>query len=383
MPNKPNPYYGGNFRNPMIANLFRDLSGLIPDQSQVPRLQSQIMADQARAAASHSTADLNRAKTSGVLDKNAAMNTPPSMLAELFLSGGKVSDSMALDPDWRSTMEQNASSTAIPQDLLTPVGEYQPVFSGTSAQEKIAMAIQEALMRGVNLTDIAKFAGQGGYLNNVNAGNPDAGMGFIPLFGSNPTANTALSTGRQDEMSARDSREAISLEGVRQQGRERLAAMKFEIGPDGKVKAGARPPPTPNISGADVKRIGEAVDQQATALGFTLEPSARLAIVSEVTRRMQIPDSDTFKNPATSLDSVVQDLQDGLLMGLEINKQKAPWYSFADDKNIVKRTPGQSRQNLRKDPDSLGRAKQAISQGASRDAVIQRLIENGIDPAGL
>ena len=426
MPNRPNPYYSGGFQHRPIAELFRDLVNLSDRQQKVSAVPSQIEANQARADASLASAGLNRAKATGQLDKNAAMTSSPAMLAELFMSGGKVTDDFRMAPDWRERMDANTMSLKLPSDFLATgqgLPEYQPITSGMSAQDKIAQAIQEALIRGVSLPDIAKFAGQGGYLNQVNAGTPDAGMGYIPLFGSNPTTNTALSTTRQDAISARDAgeqqtrelavqglrnqgsldvaaqqgRNQTVLEGIRQQGRERLVAMKFEVGPDGKIRAGAKPPATPNISTLEVKRIRESVDTRAKEMNLTLESSARDAIVSEITRRMQTPNTDTFRNPMTALDSVLQDLQDNVLPGVESSVEQAPWYKiFGSDKTVVKRAPGAAQPaapqpaapqpaapKLRKDPDTLARARDAIAKGAPRDAVIRRLTDNGIDPSGL
>lgn len=78
--------------------------------------------------------------------------------------------------------------------------------------------------------------------------------------------------------------------------------------------------------------------------------------------------------------------------GIRVNRANiANWQAYLDGSEPPARSapagarqPSETRQGqLRKDDAALNRARQAIAQGAPRDAVIQRLRENGIDPAGL
>jgi hypothetical protein len=138
------------------------------------------------------------------------MVAPPTTLAELFMSGGRATD----DPLVRNPNYAEPPPTDYGL-MAGPAPESQSMFQpGRTANDKVAGAIQEALIRGVKVDDIAKLFGQGAFLNAVNAGKPDEGMGYMPLFGQMPNQNTALSTGRQDAMSARDADEDLAKQGT-------------------------------------------------------------------------------------------------------------------------------------------------------------------------
>jgi hypothetical protein len=208
MPTRPNPFY--QFQNPAIGQAFSGLAAIFGQQGNDAKTQSMIAENQAQARASDSLAGYRGEQTRGKRDINDAMATPPTTLAELFMSGGRATDDpLVRNPNYAEPPPTDfglmAGPTPEPQSMFQP---------NRTANDKVAAAIQEALIRGVKVDDIAKLFGQGAYLNSVNAGKPDEGMGYLPLFGQMPTANTALSTGRQDAMSARDAAEDLTKQGT-------------------------------------------------------------------------------------------------------------------------------------------------------------------------
>jgi hypothetical protein len=345
-------------------------------------------------------ADKYRAETEGIVSKNAALNAPPAMLAELFMSGGRVTDDPMLpNPNYNPDQQVGLPANF---DLTTPmpVTEYEPMFQpGRSAQEKMGMAMQEALIRGVKADDIAKIFAQGGYLNNVNAGTPEAGMPYMPLFGSAPTTSTALTTGSQDRMSARDAAEAqaqaFGVARIQGQNSANVANInqagqtaRFNSRPT--TGAGAKPPATPAVAPATIKAMTGVVNDRLGNMGFKgVDARVIDGLVAEASRRYQDPaQSGNFKNPASAVDSVLNDLNRGELPGFESATQ--PGGFFSRDKKTLSRqdaapapaaparaTPAAAKQ------DPLAAARDAIARGANREAVIKRLKDNGIDTKGL
>jgi hypothetical protein len=282
-------------------------------------------------------ADKYRAETEGIVSKNAALNAPPAMLAELFMSGGRVTDDPML-PNPKYTPDQQFG---LPLDFdlskPMPVTEYQPMFQpGRSAQEKMGMAMQEALIRGVPAEDIAKIFAQGGFLTNVNAGTPEAGMPYMPLFGQTPTTSTALTTGRQDTMSARDAKEALNqansvariqgqssanVANINQAGQDR----RFAIRPT--TAAGTKPSATPAVAPATVKDMTITINDRLGKLGFAdVDTRVVDGLVVEASRRYQDPNG-SFKNPAAAVDSVLNDLNRGNLPGFVPATQPSGFFS--------------------------------------------------------
>jgi hypothetical protein len=331
-------------------------------------------------------AEKYRAETEGITNKNQAMATSPAMLAELFMSGGRVTD----DPMLRNPNYNPDQQFGLPADfdLATPmpVNEYEPMFQpGRSAQDKMGMAIQEALIRGVPATDIAKLFAQGAFLNNVNAGTPEAGMPYMPLFGQKPTTNTALTTGRQDQMSARDAKESLNqattvagiqgqnsanVANINQAGQDRRFAIRPTTG-----AGGVRPGTVPTVTPAANKAMAGVVIERLNTMGFKgVDLRVVDGLVAEAGRRFQDPaQSGSFKNPTAAVDSVLNDLNRGTLPGFESATQ--PGGFFSRDKKTL------SRQDAA--PDPLAAARDAIARGANREAVIKRLKDNGIDIKGL
>jgi hypothetical protein len=208
MPARQNPFY--QFRNPAIGQAFSGLASIFAQQAPDPRTQSVIAEKQAQAGAAQALAGYRGEQTRGLRDTNSAMATPPTTLAELFMSGGRATDDpLVRNPNYVEPPPTDYSLTAgpapEPQSMLLP---------GRTANDKVAAAMQELLARGGKVDDLAKLFGQGAFLNQANAGTPDAGMGYMPLFGQMPTANTALSPARQDQMSARDAAEDLTKQGT-------------------------------------------------------------------------------------------------------------------------------------------------------------------------
>jgi hypothetical protein len=343
-------------------------------------------------------ADKYRAETEGIVSKNAALNAPPAMLAELFMSGGRVTDDPML-PNPKYTPDQQFG---LPLDFdlskPMPVTEYQPMFQpGRSAQEKMGMAMQEALIRGVPAEDIAKIFAQGGFLTNVNAGTPEAGMPYMPLFGQKPTTNTALTTGRQDQMSARDAKESLNqattvariqgqnsanVANINQDGQDR----RFAIRPT----TGERPTVTPTVTPAIGKAMKDTFSSRLEGMGFKgVDDRVIDGLLVEASKRFQDPaQAGNFKSVTAAVDSVLGDLSAGNLPGFESATQPGGWFS-RDKKTLSRPAPAAPAQaqppavKLKQDPKLIQDARNAIAKGAPREAVMQRLKDNGIDTKGL
>jgi hypothetical protein len=381
MATRSNPFY--QYRDPNLGNMFNGIAAVMAAPARSQR-------DEASAAQSLALANKYRAETTGVMSKNEALQAPPAMLAELFMSGGRATDDPML-PNPKYTPDQQFG---LPLDFdlsrPMPVAEYEPMFQpGRSAQDKVGMAMQEAIIRGIPAEDIAKIFAQGGYLNNVNAGNPDAGMGYMPLFGSAPTTSTALSTGRQDAMSARDADEALAqansvariqgqnsanVANINQAGQTARSNSRPTTGP------GAKPTTTPAVAPATIKAMAGVVSDRLGSMGFKgVDARVVDGLVSEASMRYQDPNG-SFKNPAAAVDSVLNDLSAGNLPGFQSATQPGGFFS-RDTKSLSRTAPAPAPAPGKQDP--LAAARDAIARGANRDAVIKRLKENGIDTKGL
>jgi hypothetical protein len=199
MPTRQNPFY--QYQNRAVGQAFNGLASIFSGAD--PVKQSMVTENQAQARSADATAGYRTEQTRGERNTNDAMMAPPTTLAELFLSGGRATDDpLQRNPNYTDPAPTDYSLSA--QPMAEPQSMFQPT---RTANDKVAAALQEALIRGVKVDDIAKLFGQGGYLNAVNSGKPEDGMGYMPLFGQMPNQNTALSVGRQDAMSARDAAE--------------------------------------------------------------------------------------------------------------------------------------------------------------------------------
>jgi hypothetical protein len=208
MPARNNPFY--RYRNPAVgygmnglaAAMFPDAAGMTPLQ------QSQIAENQAQTSAATALAGYRGEQTRGERDVNNAMVSAPTAIAELLLSGGVLqSDPMRANPDYKApTPIDFASILTNPAQINQPISS--PILPGATAQDKLAAAIQEATIRKIRLDDMLKAAGINGFTQRAAGQNPDSALAFAPFVGVSPNQNTALTTGRQDAISARDAGEA-------------------------------------------------------------------------------------------------------------------------------------------------------------------------------
>lgn len=392
MPIRSNPFY--TYQDPAVQQGFDGLAALMVGN----QAASKVPAPNAVALANKYNAE-----TAGIISKNDALNTPPAMLAELFLSGGRVTD----DPMVRNPNYTPDQQVGLPAnfDLATPmpVTEYQPMFQpGRTAQEKMGMAMQEALIRGVPAEDIAKIFAQGGFLANVNAGTPEAGMPYMPLFGQTPTTSTALTTGRQDAMSKRDADEALNqvtaVARIQGQNSANVARInqagqtdRFNNKPQ-KPAGGTKPPATPAVTPTTIKGMNNVLTQRLKDMGFSnVDPRVIDGLVSVASQRYQDPNS-AFKNPAAAVDTVLNDLNAGTLPGFE-SATKPGGFLGRDKKTLSRQNaapapapaaPAPAAKPLKPAPaETMSKARDAIARGADRNTVIERMRQNGFDPKGL
>lgn len=364
MPNsKPNPFFSPSYQNPALGGLAQSIASLFAQQPTAASPQDEALATQRNAAAMSSVAQAGKygAETSGIQDKNSAMRAAPSMLAELFLNGGQFQD----DP---LIMSGNADAGPAPANYGLDVASTQAtadspiasMFAPTAtARDRMGMAIQEHLARGGKMDDFAKILGQAKFYNEAAGGTPDEGMPFMPLFGSVPTTSTALTTGRQDQMSARDAGEAQSqamavarqsgensarVAGINQAGAmQRQLAKGSSGGSSGGASGGSGGKPTSNrapktVDAKVMRDIKAAVASQAQNAGFgEIDPSAMDFLSTEVAKRYQ-----ETSNIGTAVASLTEDLISGNLPGVSVDDERVPSFwkpeSMEDRKKVVKRS---------------------------------------------
>jgi hypothetical protein len=457
----------GGFLDPGIGALFQDI-GMAANAS----------AAGSRNDANEARASYDNARAQGQRDTNEAMRTAPATLAEIFANGGKLNDSQTqLAPDWQARLNEaqaplDYSATPSRPDTKT----ISSVFAteGMSAKEQMGMAIQEALARGVNIGDIAKFFGQGGYLKAANSDNPEDGMKFMPLFGAAANQNTAITERQQNKLEGNDTNRAFGvaninagsalavakqqginqrdlathkqpfdakMEQYKQDGRLRLAEYQFDL-KDGVVTS-AKPNQVPIISSKLTDGMRTGIATRAKEAGIVFEGGSENSILAEVLKRYQDPKliGNGYKNPTVALDSVIEDLQAGQFAKLQQGQEPPAggWTSFSNlfrgkDNKVGGRTtfnfapggstgtalsptspeaapaierptrpaapaftmpipapaappaaatPAARTGQMRRDPGALDDARRSIANGASRDKVLQRLQELGIDSTGL
>lgn len=393
MATKANPFY--KFRTPGMeqgmAGLAEVFSGGAADVK-----PSQIVENQAQARAADALASERSAKMQGQLDTNSAMLANPRFLAELFLNGGKATDDpVQLNPNYQAPAPANYDLTAKPV-----AGDVSSMFAPTvTATDKIGGALQELVMRGGKVDDLGKMLGQAGFLQNVQAGTADAGVGYMPLFGSPPTDKTALSTTRQDAMSARDASEklteATKVENIRAGSRVNVANIQQagaldrtsannvtreviatgKLNAPGKAGSGGKAPVVPKVSVADAKAMTGAIEAGLKEQGITVEPSVMTGLVAAAASRMQDPNRQgSYKNLAGAVDGLMVDLENNELEGF---KRKVTPRMLRSDKKTLERQPTAAK------ADPLSMARDAIDRGADPAKVKARLKENGIDTTGL
>jgi hypothetical protein len=214
MATRQNPFY--QYRNPAIGQAMNGLAAaMFPDVDQ--RNQSAAIENMAQADMANANAGKYREQTRGYRDVNDAMVTNPGAIAELFMGGGVLKDDpLRKNPNYKERAPIDFANILTQQ---LPPAQESMFMPGMSAQEKMAAAIQEATIRKIDLDRMMKAAGMSEFQRRAASDNPDSALAFAPFAGiTSPNAQTSLSSGRQDAISARDNNEAKSLEGVRQAG---------------------------------------------------------------------------------------------------------------------------------------------------------------------
>lgn len=425
MPYRQNPFY--QYANPGMGQAFEGLAATLFPGGKDALNTAHADSYAANADMSRAHAGKYREETRGLRDKNDASVAMPQALAELFMSGGNLKDDpMRRNPDYKEPAPIDWNNVLTTK--IEPVSDAPMFLGGTTAKDKMAAAIQEAQIRGMKMDDVLKAAGLAEYLRRMGGDKPDGALGFSPFAGVHaPNTQTALTTGRQDQISARDSAEANSLEGVRQAGansrnkysvdnkpvvagnntdtvvtpvqgkamgiqpdengryvvRGRTTLGTGQIQKPGslggedaqgreKVPAGGGGGKTAAVPVAAEKRMQAIIEASMKEQGITVSPETISGLVAEAGTSWQ-----TSKNPTAAADDVVQRLKSGQAVnGVTINTEQR---MLRSDKKTLNRTPGAGNPNA----DAVTRAKEAIAKGANRDAVIKRLKDNGIDPAGL
>ena len=205
MPNRQNPFY--QYRNPAVGQAFDGLAAIFGGQGDA-KTQSMVAENQAQAGAAQALAGYRGEQTRGERDKNNAMTANPQALAELLMSGGVLKDDpFKVNPDFNPQPIDWANVLSTPQ----PAGPItSALLSGSTAQDKMAAALQEASIRGLKLDDVLKAAGISEYQRRAFGASPDTALAAGPFVGLNPNTQTALTTGRQDAISARDASEDMT-----------------------------------------------------------------------------------------------------------------------------------------------------------------------------
>jgi len=208
MPYRHNPFF--RYQNQYLGQGFNGLaSAMFPDGAD-PRLQPAAAESTAKAEQARSVAGYNNERTRGERFANDVRQTSPTSIAELMLGGGVLQDDqVTVNPNYQPRQATNFA------DILTapatPAQEASPVFNpNRSAKDKLSEAIVWAANNKIPLDQVLKAAGLQGYLQRAAGADPDRALPYAPFVGVTPNTQTALTTTRQDSISARDSAEDIA-----------------------------------------------------------------------------------------------------------------------------------------------------------------------------
>lgn len=208
-PYRQNPFY--QYRNPYIGNAVNGLaSAMFPDQGSDAARQAAAMENEAQARQADAAASMSRERTRGYRNTNDAMAVDPTSIAELLLSGGILQDDpLKSNPNYQPPAPVNFGGSLL--DVQAPTQDSSLFLPNRTANDKMAAAIQEAAIRKIPLDQVLKSAGIAEYLRRIQGQAPDSALGLAPFAGiHSPNDKTALTTGRQDAVSARDSAEEIA-----------------------------------------------------------------------------------------------------------------------------------------------------------------------------
>jgi hypothetical protein len=426
MPYRQNPFY--QYANPGMGQAFEGLAATLFPGGKDALNTAHAENYAANADMSRAHAGKYREETRGLRDKNDAVMTAPSTLAELILGGGVLrDDQLKRNPDYKEPAPIDWNNVLTQK--IEPASSAPMFLPYATSQEKMARAIQEADIRGMKLEDVLKAAGQAEYLRRMAGDKPDSALGYAPFVGVHaPNTQTALTTGRQDAISSRDSGEAKSLEGVRQAGADRRnkysvdnkpitagnntdtivtptqgKAMGIEPNENGqyvvrgratlgtgqiqkpgslggdavegreKTTPGSGVNKTSAVPVAASNKMQSIIEAQMKEQGITVSPETVSGLLAEAGNVWQ-----TNKNPAAAADDVIQRLRGGeTVNGVSINTESR---MLRSDKKTLQRQPGAGGGA---NADAIAKARDAINKGANRAAVIKRLKDNGIEPVGL
>jgi transposase-like protein len=237
----------------------------------------------------------------------------------------------------------------------------------------MATALQQMEAYGFTPEQIFKGVGMQQYLNAAGGADPQSGLPYAPFVGVNPNTQTALTPEAQGQISMRDSNESIAqslitaiqqgensarVANINQAGANQRNNATIAARESGGAGGGTKPTNVPTVSPTVAGAIKKQVTDQAANLGYTLEPSAIDFVATEATRRYQDPESDGFKNVQGAVLSVVDDLANGVLTGVESERQgetnlfdMSTWGFNGPPRTVVKRpTPGQPAAAAGKQP---------------------------------
>ncbi len=204
MPSRQNPFF--RYQNPYLAQGFGGLAAAMFPAGADPRMQSGAEENMAQARQAQSVANFNAERTRGERFANDVRASSPTSIAELLLGGGVMQDDpLQINPDYTPRQATNFA------DVLTAPVPDQPASAvflpNRSAQDKLAEAITWAANNKVPLDQVLKAAGISGFTQRAAGSDPNSALAFAPFVGVNPNTQTALTTSRQDSISARDAAE--------------------------------------------------------------------------------------------------------------------------------------------------------------------------------
>lgn len=211
MPNRPNPFY--RYTNPALGMGFNGLAAaMFPDQSMDAVRQAAAVENMAQARQADAMAGFNNERARGQRNENDAMVADPRIIGQFIANGGTFQD----DPLMRNrSYNPQIAPTDFASILTTEPAIAQPSASPfmpqNTAADKFASMIQEAAIRKIPLDKLMEAAGVAEYLRRIGGPNPDSALAAAPFAGvRSPNADTALTTTRQDQISARNSAEDIA-----------------------------------------------------------------------------------------------------------------------------------------------------------------------------